>query len=93
MSDAERSAKMNPASDIISAHRFCTGNRQLIEQSSVCGCFYCLSIFTPEKITHWLDEGAGTAMCPECDIDSVIGSKAGFPITKEFLSEMKAHWF
>jgi acetone carboxylase gamma subunit len=34
-----------------------------------------------------------TALCPYCGIDSVIGDKSGFPITKEFLEKMYQHWF
>lgn len=30
---------------------------------------------------------------PRCGIDSVIGSAAGFPLTKEFLFQMHARWF
>ena len=34
-----------------------------------------------------------TALCPKCEIDSVIGSASEFPITKDFLERMHAHWF
>jgi hypothetical protein len=33
------------------------------------------------------------AFCPYCGIDSVIGSKSGFPITKIFLEAMHKYWF
>jgi hypothetical protein len=26
-------------------------------------------------------------------MDSVIGSKSGYPITREFLTAMRSHWF
>jgi hypothetical protein len=29
-----------------------------------------------------------TAMCPKCGIDSVIGSRSGYPITGDFLKRM-----
>jgi hypothetical protein len=29
----------------------------------------------------------------KCEIDSIIGSASEFPITKEFLERMHAHWF
>jgi hypothetical protein len=48
--------------------------------------------FPPTKIREWIDQEQ-TALCPECEIDSVIGSASGFPITKEFLELMHAHWF
>jgi hypothetical protein len=64
--------------------------------SERCGCFYCLRIFGPGEITEWIDEVDGigtTAMCPHCGIDSVIGSRSGYPITREFLGAMQKHWF
>ena len=72
-----------------------------LKKDKVCGCFYCLKIFSPEDIKEWLvakDEGNlcdryGTAICPYCGIDSVIGESSGYPITKEFLAKMKEYWF
>ncbi len=61
--------------------------------SEWCGCFYCLAIFPPSAIEHWLQEGDGTAVCPECQIDSVIGSASGYPITPQFLRQLRSHWF
>ena len=82
--------------DYIEAHKHCTMSCIEIEQSKLCGCFNCLAIFTPAEITEWWDEIGGipqTPVCPECCIDSVIGDKSGYPITKEFLSKMQKYWF
>jgi hypothetical protein len=78
--------------DLELAHRLCIHNREQIAQSKVCGCFYCLAIYGPSEIEHWVDDD-GTPLCPKCGIDSVIGSASGFPINKKFLSKMKARWF
>ena len=74
------------------AHNRCSGNSDELKNSEKCGCFYCLQIFTPEKITKLVD-GGKTALCPFCGVDSVIGDASGFPITKEFLSDVKKEWF
>ena len=79
--------------DLNLAHEHCTGNKVEIENSTICGCFYCLKTFDKSQIENWLNEKDGTALCPFCSVDSVIGDKSGFPITKEFLEEMKAFWF
>ena len=79
--------------DIIAAHEYCTNNKESLQRDSVCGCFYCLKIFSPKEITEWIPDTNGTALCPYCDIDSVIGESSGYPITKEFLEEMKKYWF
>jgi len=78
--------------DYISAHKHVSKHRSEIEESELCGCFYCLQIYQPSIIASWIDDES-TALCPHCGIDSVIGSKSGYPITVEFLREMKNHWF
>ena len=81
--------------DLKLAHRYSVNHRRYIEASERCGCFSCLAIFFSADITDWIEEpkGGGTARCPRCDVDSVIGSASGFPITKEFLGEMRKYWF
>jgi len=79
--------------DAIAAHTFSTSHKEKLLQDNICGCFYCLSIFSPKEIMVWLEDVGGTAICPHCGIDSVIGESAGFPITKAFLERMKKHWF
>ncbi|MBS9774266.1 MAG: cytoplasmic protein [Tenacibaculum sp.] len=76
----------------IKAHKHSSNHYTEIMQSETCGCFHCLEIFKPTRIYEWIDDGQ-CAMCPECAIDSVIGSKSGYPITKEFLTEMRNYWF
>ena len=80
--------------DIIAAHKHSINNRKLLEHDSVVGCFYCLEIFSPSEIVEWCpDKIDDTALCPYCGIDSILGEYTGFPITKEFLTAMQAHWF
>jgi len=79
--------------DAICAHEACSNHRAALEKDNVCGCFHCRRIFSPTEITDWLKDTAGTARCPYCGIDSVIGESSGYPITKEFLSSMHDVWF
>ncbi|WP_339146837.1 MULTISPECIES: cytoplasmic protein [unclassified Sutcliffiella] len=74
------------------AHKFSSHHRRELEKDAACGCFFCLEIFNPSLISEWIDQ-EDTAVCPHCGIDAVIGESAGFPITKEFLSEMNRVWF
>jgi hypothetical protein len=66
-------------------------NRAEIESSAKCGCFFCRAVFDPKAI-YTYSEG-DTAMCPNCGMDSVIGDKAGFELSDEFLVAMFRHWF
>lgn len=79
------------------AHAHSSNHRAEIETSDQCGCFYCCATFSSGEIKEWVDEsqaGVGqTALCPRCGIDSVIGSKSGFPVQSDFLQEMKKYWF
>lgn len=75
------------------AHNYCINHKPELELDKVCGCFYCMRIFTPREIRIWLKDSRGTALCPYCSIDSVIGESSGFPITKTFLQEMHERWF
>jgi hypothetical protein len=82
---------------IRNAHTHSSDHRRELLASAVCGCFYCQAIYPPVEITEWVDEddaGQGqTALCAKCGIDSVIGDKSGFPVTREFLAEMNRCWF
>lgn len=83
--------------DYYKAHQYSSGHRKQVLQSKLCGCFYCLEIFSPREIEEWIDNdeaGIGqTALCPKCGVDSIIGSEAGFPLTREFLQVMHDYWF
>jgi hypothetical protein len=74
------------------AHKHSIFNREELQRSSLCGCFYCFATFTPAEVSEWIDEGQ-TALCPKCPVDSVIGSASGFPITPDFLRRMHDKYF
>lgn len=76
----------------IKAHEHCSLHRAEVERSSHCGCFYCFATFPPAEISQWIDDDL-TALCPKCEVDAVIGTASGFPITQEFLTRMHEHWF
>ncbi len=87
-----RDGETMPKHDHIAAHVHSRFHRSELESSDLCGCFCCLAIFPPEQIHAWLED-EGTALCPHCSIDSVIGDSSGFEVSQDLLSRMKAHWF
>jgi len=87
-----KTPNLSVTQDHIAAHKWSVRNRSDLKKSDLCGCFYCLEVFPPNEIEDWTDDG-DTALCPKCDIDSVIGSLSGYPIQREFLSKMHDHWF
>ena len=78
--------------DYVRAHKHSSNHRDELQRSRQCGCFFCLSIYPPGRIEDWTDEET-TALCPNCGIDSVIGSASGFPVETEFLGQMRRIWF
>ena len=63
-----------------------------------------MQIFPPMNIVAWdgLDVSnfddpesltGGTALCPNCGNDSVLGDKSGYSIDPGFLSRMNEAWF
>ena len=85
-------AKSKMPVNVAKAHDHSRRHRAEVLASELCGCFYCGATFVPSEILDWTDDEE-TALCPRCGIDSVIGSAAEFPLTKEFLDEMHKYWF
>lgn len=81
--------------DYIVAHNFAVNNYEDLKKNQKCGCFYCTRIFDSAEINDWIIERnmQKTAVCPYCEIDSVIGESSGYPITKDFMEKMKEYWF
>ena len=83
---------------LVEAHKHSFNNQKEILESDLCGCFHCLSIYSPDKIDGWLNENdvdndiGFTALC-SCGVDALIGSASNFPITSEFMQDMHARWF
>lgn len=77
---------------IKAAHSHSSGHRKELEKSSLCGCFYCFSVYPPTDIKKWIDDG-DCAVCPRCGIDSVIGDASGYPVEKSFLLAMYDYFF
>lgn len=155
--------------NFIKVHTHSFRNKQEIEKSHLCGCFYCRQIFSPNEITEWITENnniineeilfstlveklindyhmngkdalfavqhsnikqlikqspktlnsnnmdfliqtifkgdlikfkkeeqnksSQTAVCPYCNIDSVIGDASGYIIDTMFLKELNSYYF
>jgi hypothetical protein len=72
-------------------HRHTRANRMELEASEVCGCIACERIYFPSEVVRWLDDG--TALCPHCGVDAVVGSASGIPIMPGVLRRAHERWF
>ena len=90
--------------DLLAASRHTTNNQAEVEASGVCACVCCMQLFPPTQIVAWsgLDlsnfdnpdaASAGTALCPRCGSESVIGDKSGYKLDPDFLGRMNEAWF
>ena len=59
-------------------------NRVEIQSGDLCGCIACEQMFPRSEIRSWVAAG-NTAVCPCCDTAAVVGSGAGFQLTRELL--------
>lgn len=75
------------------AHKNSSNHKEKLMKDKICGCFYCLSIFSPTEIVVWVPDINGTALCPYCGIDSIIGESSGYPISSVFLRGMYRKFF
>lgn len=78
--------------DLGALHKHCFRNREEVLASVSCGCFNCLRTYEPSQIRD-LNNSEGTAFCPFCGVDAVLGSAIGIPITPELLLKMNVRWF
>jgi hypothetical protein len=76
----------------VPAHQHARHNKAEILASTRCACFFCRATFEPLAIMEYVENGM-TALCPNCGIDSVIGDKAGFELSDDFLVAMFKRWF
>lgn len=83
------------------AHSHSLHNKDEVDRSTLCGCFYCEKTFRPDEVKGTTDKKGRkgfvpphqTVLCPFCGIDAVLGSESGHPLTQDFLGEMRRYWF
>lgn len=76
------------------AHRLSSNNKTLLMNSEYCGCFYCIKIFNYYDINEWRTDSIDkTALCPHCQVDSVIPKSPLYQLDILFLEKMYKVWF
>ncbi|MEQ1650253.1 MAG: hypothetical protein ABL898_16865 [Hyphomicrobiaceae bacterium] len=78
--------------EVRAALKHAINNEDEVKASEQAGCFHCLEIFDVSEIEDWVETEGGhsqSAVCPHCDVESVIGDGAGFALTEEFLTALR----
>ena len=73
-------------------HTYTLKNKSLIEKSKICYCYHCKNKILVEDIVDYLDEGE-TAVCPKCNVDSLIPDCIDEEITDKVIDDMNRYWF
>jgi hypothetical protein len=73
-------------------HKKSINNKSNIDSETLCGCFYCETIFLGDKVSNYIDEGQ-TALCPICNVDSVIASDKKEIVNQSILKAMHSKYF
>lgn len=74
-------------------HTYCSNNKDLIIKSNKCYCFHCCKAFSKEEIKEYIDENNDTALCPYCDIDSILPDTIAEELNDKLIDEMNKYWF
>lgn len=73
------------------ASKYSIRNKDSIEKSEFCSCYYCFSTFKKDEIINWTDSKQ-TAICPKCSVDSVLGDSI-ISFSKDFFEKLHQYWF
>jgi hypothetical protein len=75
-------------------HKHSFNNREEVFNSAKCACFNCFRIYGPNEIDTFLteDDGKGTAICPYCFVDSVIGDASGLELTDDLVDALADYY-
>lgn len=76
---------------IMEAPIYSMKNKRFIEESENCGCYNCMSVFSKHDITEWTDNGQ-TAICPKCNVDSVLSQTYGIELDEKNLKTIHDYW-
>lgn len=71
-------------------HDQCFRNRSALAAATLCACFNCLKIFSPDLIRGWTDDDE-TALCPFCEMDTVLPAPDGVLNINEVM-ELHLKW-
>ena len=75
-------------------HIKCNKNRKDLQKAKKCGCFCCLRIFSTKEIKEYIDLEGETALCPYCEVDSVIADVvSGYKVTPKLLNDLHEFFF
>ena len=73
-------------------HAYSYNNKEKIMHSSKCYCFYCKKEMEAKEINKYIDNDS-TALCPYCEIDSIIPDSIDENIDSLIIDELNKYWF
>jgi len=80
-----------PNMETVTAPMIAMRNRKQVETNKNVGCYHCLKIFPATDIKEYTDNET-TALCPHCQVDSIIPEKAVQNLNEATLKDMRDCW-
>lgn len=75
------------------AHAYTFDNAQMLFARQSCVCIYCWERYESSEIIQISNSTLGTALCPKCGIDAIVGEISGFELSDEFIGKMYDRFF
>lgn len=87
--------KIYSQSDLYKARSYIFDNREEIERSELCGCYFCEKMFFPYEVKDFVEDedGKTSALCPYCRSLAVISDASGYRIDRKLLHAMNTRWY
>jgi len=82
---------MKQSKQIDELSKYTYKNADIIEESNVCACYFCLKTFPSHLVIDFVDKGK-TALCPVCKTESVYGDASGFSMHPKFVA-LAGKWY
>lgn len=75
------------------ASKLSFNNYNRLLDSKICGCYFCLSIYSPKEVFEFSGGTDTSALCAYCGIDSILPENPEIELTKENLKQLQEYWF
>ncbi|MBQ1900071.1 MAG: hypothetical protein II153_04120 [Erysipelotrichaceae bacterium] len=81
--------------DLYKARSYIFDNREEIQRSELCGCYFCEKMFFPYEVKDFVEDedGKTSALCPYCRSLAVISDASGYRIDRKLLHAMNTRWY
>ena len=93
MNETTQYLRLDSVEAYLDAHKYTYANELELKTPQTCVCIYCQTTFDSMEIQDYTNDYPGTALCPYCGIDTVIGEYSGYHLDDTFKQDMYDYFF